>query len=71
MSKIWGIIITLGVVYGLFTGRAEELSNIILSLPNDAFNLVVTLVASAAFWSGFMSDITESFYCTTETTTTL
>ena len=54
MSKIWGVIIVGGIIYGLVTGRAEQLSNIILSLPNDAFNLVVTLVVSAAFWSGFM-----------------
>lgn len=55
MNKIWGVIIVGGIVYGLLTGRAEGLSNIILSLPTDAFNLVVTLVASAAFWSGFMN----------------
>lgn len=54
MSKIWGVIIVGGIIYGLLTGRSEELSNIILSLPNDAFNLVVTLVVSASFWSGFM-----------------
>ena len=54
MSKIWGVIIGFGIVYGIATGRVEQLSNIILSLPTDAFNLVVTLVSSAAFWSGFM-----------------
>ena len=54
MSKIWGVIIVGGIIYGLLTGRSEALSNVILSLPNDAFNLVVTLVVSASFWSGFM-----------------
>ena len=54
MSKIWGVIIVGGIIYGLLTGRSDQLSNIILSLPTDAFNLVVTLVVSASFWSGFM-----------------
>ena len=54
MSKIWGVIIVGGIVYGLITGRSEQLSNIILSLPTDAFNLVVTLVTAACFWNGFM-----------------
>ena len=54
MSKIWGTIIVGAILYGLLTGRSEQLSNVILSLPNDAFNLVVTLISSACFWSGFM-----------------
>ena len=54
MSKIWGVIIVGGIIYGLITGRSEQLSNIILSLPTDAFNLVVTLVTAACFWNGFM-----------------
>lgn len=59
MSKVWGVIIVGGIFYALATGRAEELSNIILSLPMDAFNLVLTLVVSASFWSGFMKILND------------
>lgn len=59
MSKVWGVIIVGGVFYALATGRVEELSNIILSLPTDAFNLVLTLVVSASFWSGFMKILND------------
>lgn len=47
MNKIWGFIIVGGIIYGLLTGRSEQLANIILSLPTDAFNLVVTLMIIA------------------------
>lgn len=54
MNKIWIVLIVVCVFYGLVTGRFDAMSNSILSLPNEALELVCTLVFSACFWSGIM-----------------
>ena len=54
MNKIWlGISITC-LIYGLITGRFDELANSILLLPEDALSLTITLIVSACFWNGVM-----------------
>jgi len=54
MNKIWLIIICFSLIYGIFTGRGAELSNVILNVPKDAFNLLITMITAACFWSGMM-----------------
>lgn len=54
MNKIWLIIICFSLIYGIGTGRGAELSNIILNVPKDAFNLLITMITAACFWSGMM-----------------
>ena len=54
MNKIWVILSLICIVYGLFTGRYEELANAILALPEEAMSLTVTLIVSACFWNGIM-----------------
>ena len=54
MNKIWVILSLICIVYGLFTGRYEELANAILALPEEAISLTVTLIVSACFWNGIM-----------------
>lgn len=59
MNKIWLIIICFSLVYGMLTGRGEELSSIILNVPKDAFNLLITMITAACFWSGMMKVMEE------------
>lgn len=54
MNLIWLVIIALSIVYGILTGRGAELSNVILDVPRDAFNLLITMITAACFWSGMM-----------------
>ena len=54
MNKIWVILSLICIVYGLFTGRYEELANAILALPEEALSLTITLIVSACFWNGIM-----------------
>lgn len=54
MNLIWLVIISFSIVYGILTGRGAELSNIILDVPRDAFNLLITMITAACFWSGMM-----------------
>lgn len=54
MNKIWLIIICFSLIYGIFTGRGEILSNTILNIPSESFNLLITMITAACFWSGMM-----------------
>lgn len=54
MNKIWLIIICFSLIYGVGTGRGEELSNVILNIPKESFNLLITMITAACFWSGMM-----------------
>lgn len=54
MNKIWLVIICFSIMYGIITGRGAELSNVILNVPKEAFNLLITMITAACFWSGMM-----------------
>ena len=54
MNKIWLIIICFSLVYGIGTGRGSDLSNAILNIPRDAFDLLITMITASCFWSGIM-----------------
>ena len=59
MNKFWGTIIIGSIFYALITGRIDALSTAILDLPLKAFDLALTLVLSACFWTGFMYILQE------------
>ena len=54
MNKIWISITIICLLYGLLTGRYEDIASTILSLPEEALNLSITLIVSACFWNGIM-----------------
>lgn len=60
MNKIWVIISLFCLIYGLITGRYEDISNSILALPLEGLKLTVTLVFSACFWNGMMMIMYDS-----------
>ena len=54
MNKIWLIIVGFSLMYGVFTGRGEILSKVILNIPKESFDLLITMITAACFWSGMM-----------------
>ena len=60
MNKIFIGIILFSLIYGLLTGRFQEMANVILALPEEVLSLVCTLVFSATFWSGIMMIMYDS-----------
>ena len=60
MNRIFVGIVIISLLYGLFSGRYEEMANAILSLPEEVLSLVCTLVFSATFWSGIMMIMFDS-----------
>ena len=60
MNKIFIGIILFSLIYGLLTGRFQEMASVILALPEEVLSLVCTLVFSATFWSGIMMIMYDS-----------
>ena len=60
MNKLWGGIILFSLIYGIVTGRGEELANIILEVPKETLELSITVIGSALMWSGFMRIMEDS-----------
>jgi spore maturation protein A len=54
MGKIWASIIAIASVYALINGRAEQLLDGILSIPEEAFSFLLIVLSSTIFWTGFM-----------------
>ena len=54
MNKLWGGIIIFSLIYGILSGRGNELAEVILEIPNETLTLSITVIGSAIMWSGFM-----------------
>ena len=54
MGKVWAFLISIASIYALFTGRAEQLLDGILSIPEEAFSFLIIVLSSTIFWTGFM-----------------
>lgn len=54
MNLLWGAMILIGMIYGVFSGRAEDVSEAVLSSAREAVNLSITMMGVMAFWTGLM-----------------
>lgn len=54
MGKIWSVLIVIAVAYALISGRVEQLLYGILSIPDEALQFILVVLASTIFWTGFM-----------------
>lgn len=60
MNIIWISISSICIIYGLLTGRLNEITSAILSLPLDSLKLTTTLAFTASFFNGIMNIMYES-----------
>ncbi|MGN0455073.1 MAG: nucleoside recognition domain-containing protein [Ruminococcus sp.] len=54
LSYIWGGMIAAAVIFSLFTGNAESLSQGTLNSAQDAISLLITMAGILCLWSGIM-----------------
>lgn len=54
MNYIWSGMIVLSLVFSLFTGRAQELSQALIEGANSAVELILSVLGVMCFWSGMM-----------------
>ncbi len=54
LNYLWGIMILVGVFWGILSGRPAELTDGILTGAKDAVSLCITMAGVMAFWCGIM-----------------
>lgn len=59
MGKTWAFCILIFCLYGIFTGRGQDLSSAILELPQETFDLCLVIVTTSCFYCGIMRILQE------------
>lgn len=54
LDKLWGIMILIGISYGVVTGEVEAVSNVALDSAGEAVSLAITMLGIMAMWMGIM-----------------
>ena len=54
LSKIWKLMIIISLIYGMLTGRAEQLGSAAVKSAGDAVTLCISLCGIYALWCGLM-----------------
>ena len=60
INKIWSFFIIIGIVYSLFTGNINLISDEIIKSAEQSFNMVIKIFPVMALWLGIMKIATES-----------
>lgn len=66
LNYLWGLMIIIGIIVGIFSGRIDEVSNATLSSSKEAVTLCISMLGIMAMWTGLMeiakkSGIVSSF----------
>ena len=54
LNYIWGLMIIVGIIVGLFKGNISEVSNTSLDSAKEAVSLCITMLGVTAMWTGLM-----------------
>ncbi len=54
LNYLWGIMILIGLGYGIVTGQVEALSNAAIDSAGEAVTLAITMLGIMAMWTGLM-----------------
>ena len=60
MNVIWGVMILIGIVYGILTGQVEAVSEAVLSSAREAVDLCMVMLGVMALWMGLMEIAREA-----------
>lgn len=60
MNKVWFGLISLGIIFSIYTGKPETISNVLLYDLQKSVDLILSLVSVMAFWSGLMRIVEKS-----------
>lgn len=60
INIIWFLILAFSIVFGIFTGRGDELSKAIISSADSSVKLVIGLIGIMSLWCGIMNIAKES-----------
>jgi spore maturation protein A len=54
LNVIWPVFIIISVIYAIFSGNVENVSNGIFTSLEDVISLLMTLLGTMCFWNGIM-----------------
>ena len=60
LNYLWAGMVITGVIFGILTGKTNEVSEAFLSSSKEAVSLCITMAAVVAMWSGIMEIAKES-----------
>ena len=60
LNKLWPIFIILSFIYGIFTGRVEQMSNSIFESTASAVQLSITFLGTICLWNGMMEIVRKT-----------
>ena len=60
INYIWAFFIIIGIIYGLFTGNIESISNTLLNSGTKAIEMIFKLIPLICLWLGIMKIAEDS-----------
>lgn len=54
LNYLWAGMILVGIVFGAFNGRMQDITNAALDSSKEAVTLCITIIGVMAFWTGIM-----------------
>lgn len=54
LNYLWGFMIVLGIVFGVFTGKMPDVGLATINSAKEAITLCITMLGIMAFWTGIM-----------------
>lgn len=60
INKIWNALIVVGIIISVFTGKINELGNVIISSATNAFDIFLNVGILILFWGGIFNIAIES-----------
>ncbi len=60
MNYLWGGMLLVGIIYGVFSGNVQEITDAVLSSSKEAVTLGISMLGIVAFWSGLMETASDS-----------
>ena len=60
LNSIWAAMILIGIVYAVFTGNIEAVTDAMLDSAGEGISLCITMAGVVAFWMGLMEIAKEA-----------
>lgn len=60
LKKIWYFLILFSVIFGIFTGKTNNIANAFSSAGQDSVKICFSLIGTMCFWSGMMEIVSKS-----------
>ena len=54
LNYLWGFMIIIGVIVGVFTGNITQVSTSVINSAKEAISLCIVMLGVMAFWTGMM-----------------